>query len=74
MFLQGMCSAAWTLIPGPKQKIKIRKIGWNDEEKGEYFPADTLARLQEIVTDFNSIFPDYELDPTEYNLGKRPWG
>jgi len=63
---------AWTLIP-KVQKIKIRKIGWNDAEKGEYFPADTMARLQELVADFNILFPDYELDPTEYNLGKRPW-
>jgi hypothetical protein len=57
----------------PMDKIKIRSIGWNDAEKGLYFPFDTMDRQQALVKKLTDLFPDYELDPTEYNLGKRPW-
>lgn len=57
----------------PVDKIKIRSIGWNDAEKGLYFPFDTMERRQQVLNKLTGLFPDYELDPSEYNLGKRPW-
>jgi len=57
----------------PMPKIKIRSIGWNDPEKGLYFPFDTMERRQALLEKLTGLFPDYELDPTEYNLKTRPW-
>jgi hypothetical protein len=57
----------------PMEKIKIRAIGWNDAEKGLYFPFDTPERQQALLAQLTNLFPDYELDSKEWNLGKRPW-
>jgi hypothetical protein len=53
--------------------IKIRNIGWNDAEKGLYFPFDTPERQQQLIGKLIDLFPDYTFDPKEWNLGKRPW-
>lgn len=57
-----------------KQPIKIHFIGWNDKEKGVYIPADTMDRLQGIIKSLPALGSDYTFDPTEYDLGRRPWG
>lgn len=58
----------------PNAKIKIRKIGWTDAEKGLYIPFDTPETQAEIIGKINEILPKYELDNTkEYNLGLRPF-
>jgi len=57
----------------PSDKIKIRALGWSDVEKGIYFPFDSIPRREELLSKLTALFPDYELDPTEFNLGKRPW-
>jgi hypothetical protein len=56
-----------------KEKIRIRQIGWNDPEKGLYFPFDTPERKAALIGKLTEMFMDYQLDPTEHNLGKRPW-
>lgn len=72
-FFTGNTFNAWTLIPAP-QKIKMRKIGWNDTEKGRYVGFDTMDRQAKFDAAMATLFSDYELDSTEYNLGNRPWG
>ena len=56
-----------------REKIKIRNVGWNDAEKGLYFPFDTPERQQMLIGKLTELFPDYEFEPQEYNLGIRPW-
>lgn len=72
-FTTGNTFNAWTLIPKAPQKIKIRQVGWEDQEKGLYFGFDTMGRREQLLDKLTEMFPDYELDPSEWNLGKRPW-
>lgn len=56
-----------------QEKIKIRSIGWTDTEKGIYFPFPDMNTMKKVLDTLEANFPNYDLDPKEYNLGKRPW-
>ncbi len=74
-FLKSMSTApaAALKVVLSDSRIIIRKVGWNDAEKGVYVGFDTMDRQAKFVGAMNSLFPDYRLDNKEWNLGKRPW-
>lgn len=54
-------------------RIIMRKIAWNDSEKGMYVGFDTLERQAKFVAAMQTLFPDYRIEEKDWNLGKRPW-
>lgn len=58
--------------PLPYMKILIRRVGWNDAEKGFYIGSPNISDDQNIA-EFLKTFPGYQYDDTEWNLKKRPW-
>lgn len=57
----------------PVEKIQIRYIGWTDQEKGIYFPFDSIERMKKVLDKLETDYPDYDFNPKEINLGKRPF-
>lgn len=57
----------------PVAKIQIRYIGWTDQEKGIYFPFDSIERMKKVLDKLEADYPDYDFNPKEINLGKRPF-